>query len=102
MLRLQLAGSERAKGFQVWLDIQVRLSKTQHLGKNEKLFLLWRGCLGADEAGTRQEDVSRMPGDFPKATHTGIPHFEQKRKHISPGHPSRAAQVACVLVPAFA
>lgn len=48
---------------------------TQHLGKNEKHFLLWRGYLGTDEAGTRQEYMSRMPGDFLKAMHTGIPHF---------------------------
>lgn len=53
--------------------------------------------MGRDEAGTRQEDVSRMSGDFLKHVHTGIPHFGQKWKHRSPGHPSRAAQVAYAL-----
>lgn len=43
-----------------------------------------------------------MPGDLLKAMHTGIPHFGQKRKCVSPGHPSGAAQVVSALVPAFA
>lgn len=77
-------------------------NETQHSERNEKPFLLWRGYTGTDETGTRQEDMSRMPGDFLKAVHTGIPHFGQKRKQRSPGHPSRAAQVAYALVPAFA
>lgn len=29
--------------------------------------------MGTAEAGTRQGDVSRLPGDFLKAMHTGIP-----------------------------
>lgn len=29
--------------------------------------------MGTDEAGTRQEDVSRLSGDFLKAVSTGIP-----------------------------